>query len=233
MNLIGIDISIDSTGMSVFRGEELILFNFTTMKRSVLWIKKMMEYVDFEFINYTYKIIENYTEKEIMKLREFDFVTNLIYNKIIGNIDKNEKTIIAIEGYNYGLRNTNSIVDIVSFSTLLRVKLLTIPNLEKIIIISPKSIKKEIAEKSYGFTLTKSGKKNINKNLEGTSGGNFDKKDVLMALLNMDIENKLTSMLNRHKEELLKLKNVPKGIDDVIDSFFIASLLYDVPQKID
>lgn len=225
MNLIGIDASIDSTGMSIFRGDELILFNFTTMKRNVLWIKRMMEYVDFEFVNYTYKSIENYTEKEIMKLREFNYVTDLIINKIIGNIEKNEKTIIAIEGYNYGLKNTNSIVDIVSFSTLLRFKLLGISNLEKIIIVSPKSVKKEIAEKSYGFSLTKNGKKNINKNFEGTSGGNFDKKDILMALLNMNVENKLTNMLNKYKEDLIKLKNVPKGIDDVIDSFFIASLL--------
>lgn len=225
MNLIGIDISIDSTGMSLLRDNDLILFNFTTQKKNVGWIKKTMEYIDYEFINYTYKDIENYTENEIMKLREYDYVTDLIYKKIIGNVNKKEKTIIAIENYNYGLKNTNSIVDIVCFSTLLRIKLLTVSNLEKIILISPKSLKKEVASMVYGYRLNRNGKKIINKNLNGIAGGSFDKKDMLMALIDMNIENKLTYILNKYKEDLLKMKSVPKPWDDIIDSFFIMKTL--------
>lgn len=225
MNLIGIDISIDSTAMSISRDNELILFNFTTQKRNVGWIKRTMEYIDYEFINYSYKDIENYTETEIMKLREYDYVTDLIYKKIVGNINKKEKTIIALENYNYGLRNTNSIVDIVCFSTLLRIKLLNLPDLEKIILISPKSLKSFICETTYGYTLNKKGTKIINKNPKGVSGGSFDKKDILVALFDMNIENKLTEVLNKYKDELLKLKSVPKPWDDLLDCWWILQTL--------
>lgn len=224
MNLIGIDISIDSTGMSILRGDEVIIFNFTTLKKSVGWVKKTMDVIDYEFINYTYKDIDNYTENEIMKLREFDYVTDLIYKKIIGNIDKKEKTIIAIEGYNYGLKG-NSIIDIVAFSTLLRVKLFNVPKLEKIIIVSPKSLKLMVCNMAYGHIFTKNGKKIVNKNPNGVSGGSFDKRDMMKALIDMEEDDKLSLLLNKYKDDLLKLKNIPKPWDDVLDSFWILQTL--------
>lgn len=225
MNLIGIDISIDSTGLAILRDDEIIISNFTVQKRNAMWIKKTMDAIDYEFINYTYKDIENYTESEIMKLREFDHVTDLIYNKLLGNIDKKQKTIIAIEGYNYGLRNTNSIIDIVTFSTLLRLKLLSLPKLDKLIIISPMTVKSLACEMSYGFTLTKSGKKIINKNSNGISGGKFDKKQMMESLIHMNGDDKLSVLLNKYKEELLKLKMVPKPWDDICDSYWILRTL--------
>ena len=57
MNLIGIDISIDSTAVSMYRkntyGEDLIISNFTTLKKNSKWIKNSMDVIDYEFINYT------------------------------------------------------------------------------------------------------------------------------------------------------------------------------------
>lgn len=224
MNYVGIDISIDSTGVSILRDDELFISNFTTLKRSVGWIKKTMNYFDYEFINYTYKEIDNYTECEIMKLREFDLVTDLIYNKIIGNIDIKENTLIAIEGYNYGLKG-NSIIDIVTFSTLLRLKLLNVPKLKKVIVISPMTIKSFAAEFSYGFVIDKKGKKIINRNHNGVAGGKFDKKDMMVAMLNIDCNDKLHEILSFYKEELLKLKNIPKPWDDILDSWWILKTL--------
>jgi len=224
MNYVGIDISIDSTGMSILRNEELIIFNFTTLKRSVGWIKKTMNYFDYEFINYTYKDIDNYTESEIMKLREFDYVTNLIFQKIIGNIDINEETLIAIEGYNYGLKG-NSIIDIVTFSTLLRLKLLNVPKLKKLIVASPMTIKSFAAEISYGYITDKKGRKIINRNHNGVAGGKFDKKDMMEALISMNGVDKLSIILNIYKDDLLKLKNVPKPFDDILDSWWILKSL--------
>ena len=226
MNLVGIDISIDSTGVSILRGEEVLISNFTTLKRSVGWIKKTMDVIDYEFINYTYKDIDNYTENEIMKIREYDYVTDLIYNKIVGNINKKEKTLIAIEGYNYGLRNTNTIVDIVTFSTLLRHKLLSLPKLDKMIILSPMTVKSMTAELVYGYELSPRAKnKKINKNNDGVSGGDFNKKDMMKALIDLNGNDKLSVILNKYKDDLLKLKNVPKPWDDIIDSYFIMKTL--------
>ena len=232
MNIVGIDISINSTGLSIFRNDEIILLNFSAMKRNYIWIKKTLEHIDFEFINYSYSDILEYSEKEIIKLREFDKVTDVIFNKIYGNIDKNEKTYIAIEGYNFNSFGGNSIIDIVCFSTLLRIKLLNIPNLEKIIIWSPKSIKSEMAKIVYGETIiekTKKGVKKItkitNKNTDGVTGGNFSKHDILKAIIDLNVDTKLTKFLNENKNELLKMKNIPKPFDDVLDSLTIMLIL--------
>lgn len=226
MNLVGIDISIDSTGLSVMKDNVVKIFNFTTLKKNVGWIKKTIDYIDYEFINYTYKDIDNYTESEIMRLREFDHVTDLIFNKIIENINKKEKTLIAIEGYNYSSKNTNSIIDIVTFSTLLRWKLLNkFPKLEKIIILSPMTVKSMTASLVYGFEVSKSGKKTVNKNKDGVAGGHFDKKDMMKALIDIKGNDSLSIVLDKYKDDLLKLKNVPKPWDDVIDSFFIMKTL--------
>lgn len=228
MNLIGIDISIDSTAVSILRDNDLIISNFTTLKRNIGWIKKTMDTIDYEFINYTYKDITNYTENEMIKLREYDYITNLIFKKIEGNVNKKEKIMIAIEGYNMGLKNTNSIIDIVSFSTLLRIKLLNLINLEKIIILSPMTVKSKTAELVYGYELSPRAKnKVINKNKDGISGGSFDKKDMMKALIDMNGTDKLSLVLNKYKDELLKLKRLPKPWDDIIDSFFIVKTLTD------
>jgi bacterioferritin (cytochrome b1) len=237
MNLVGIDISINSTGISILRDDEIILFNFTTTKKSYVWIKKTLEHIDFEFINYTHQERDNYSEKEIMKLREFDKVSDIIFNKVFGNIDKTQPTYIAIEGYNYGLKNTSSIIDIVTLSTLIRKKLLEgIPNLQQILILSPKSIKSKVCEMVYGKTTTekinKKGVKKItttiNDSTDGVTGGNFQKHDMLKALVELNVDTKLTDFLKENKDDLLKMKNVPKPFDDIIDSIWIMLVLKDI-----
>lgn len=237
MNLVGIDISINSTGISILRDNEIILFNFTTTKKSNIWIKKTLDYIDFEFINYDHQDIDNYSEKEIMKLREFDKVSDIIFNKVFDNIDKTTQTSIAIEGYNYGLQNTSSIIDIVTLSTLIRKKLIEgIPNLEKIVIFSPKSIKSKICELVYGITTTekvsKKGVKKItttvNQSPDDVTGGNFTKHDIMKAIIDFNVDTKLTNFLKENKDELLKMKNIPKPFDDILDSLSILLLLKDL-----
>ena len=49
MNIVGIDISKNSTGISIMRNEEIILFNFTTTKKSYVWIKKVLDNIDFSY----------------------------------------------------------------------------------------------------------------------------------------------------------------------------------------
>jgi bacterioferritin (cytochrome b1) len=237
MNLVGIDISLNSTGISILRNDEIILFNFTTTKKSYIWIKRTLEHIDFEFINYTHQDIDNYSEKEIMKLREFDKVSDVIFNKVFGNIDKTQNTYIAIEGYNYGLQNTSSIIDIVTLSTLIRKKLLEgIPNLEQILILSPKSIKSKVCEMVYGKTTTekinKKGVKKItttiNDSTDGVTGGNFGKHDIMKAIINLNIDTKLTDFLEENKDELLKMKNIPNPFSDILDSLSILLILKDL-----
>lgn len=89
------------------------------------------------------------------------------------------------------------------------------------------TVKSEAASISYGYTLNKKDKKIINKNPNGISGGKFDKKQMLESYLNLNDKDGLSNMLNKYKEELLKLKNVPKPIDDIVDSNFLMRILKD------
>jgi len=238
MNIVGIDISINSTGISIYKNNEITLFNFTTMKKNYCWIKKTLEHIDFEFINYSYSDVENYSEREIIKLREYDKVSDVIFNKIYQNIDKTQKTYVAIEGYNFGFnQQSNSIIDIVTLSTLIRKKLLDgIPNLEQIFIWSPKTIKSKLCEKIYGTTtiekINKKGIKKItttiNQSPDGVTGGNFSKHDIMKAIIDLNIDTKLTKFLEKYKDELLKMKNIPCPFSDVLDSISILILLKDL-----
>jgi len=160
MNIVGIDISKNSTGVSIMRNDEIILLNFTTTKKNYVWIKKVLNNIDFEFINYTHEDIKTYSEKEIIKLREFDKLSDTIFQKILGNIDKTQKTYICLEGYNYGLKNTNSIIDIVTLTTLIRKKLYNgIPNLEEMVILAPTTVKSKTCLMVYGTTTTETVRK--------------------------------------------------------------------------
>ena len=242
MNLVGIDVSINSTGISIYRDDEIILCNITSNKKSYIWIKKTLDHIDYEFITYTFPDVIDYSEKEIIKLREFDKVSDIIVNKIYGNIDKSQPTYIAIEGYNFGFnQQSNSIIDIVTLSTLIRKKLLDdIPNLEQIIIFSPKSIKSETCRMSYGETtietINKKGVKKItttiNQSPDGITGGNFSKHDILKAIINLSVDTKLIKFLEENKEELLKMKNIVKPFDDVLDSLAILLILKDLVSTI-
>jgi len=234
MNIVGIDISKNSTGVSIMRNDEIILLNFTTTKKNYVWIKKVLNNIDFEFINYTHEDIKTYSEKEIIKLREFDKLSDTIFQKILGNIDKTQKTYICLEGYNYGLKNTNSIIDIVTLTTLIRKKLYNgIPNLEEMVILAPTTVKSKTCLMVYGTTTTETVSKKgikktkvvVNKAPNGTTGGKFEKHDMLKALVDFNVDCKLTQFLKENKDELLSYKNIPKPFDDIIDSLFIMMIL--------
>ena len=236
MNIVGIDISKNSTGISIMRNDEIILFNFTTTKKSYVWIKKVLDNIDFEFITYTHESIKSYSEKEIIKLREFDKVSDIIFNKVLGNIDKTQKTYISIEGYNFG-KNTNSIIDIVTLSTLIRKKLYEgIPNLVEMVILSPLTVKSKTCEMVYGSTITETTNKKgvkkitkkINKSPDDITGTKFQKHDMLKAIIDLNVDVKLNQFLKDNKDELLSYKNIPKPFDDLIDAMFIMLILKDM-----
>jgi len=47
----------------------------------------------------------------------------------------------------------------------------------------------------------------------------------LKALVDFNVDCKLTQFLKENKDELLSYKNIPKPFDDIIDSLFIMMIL--------
>jgi hypothetical protein len=147
MNYIGIDISINSTAIFIeTNGIEKIL-SFTNKKDNNIYIKEL----DRSGVNFTYfdrKILKDYTDNELSKMRHYIDISDNVINKILSNIDLTKKTYCQIEGYSFS-KNTSSILDIVSLSTLIRSKLLV--NIKDIDmkIISPSSLKLEACKMVY------------------------------------------------------------------------------------
>lgn len=227
MNLIGLDISITSTAMSIESNGIIKLFNYTTHKSNIVWIKSVQDLITFRFIQY--KKIEDYSDYEMYKLQEYDSITNLILSDILNNIDKSKPTKVNIEGYSYS-SNTNSIIDIVCYSTLLRQKIYNHVS-KDIHIIPPKTVKIQTSVKVYGYQPAPIGKNGktlkdpmVTCNNDGVKGGDFEKKDMLNAMLDGNYYNPIYDYVKENKDSLLSLKTMPKPFDDVIDSILIMKL---------
>jgi len=224
MNTVGIDISLTSTGLYIIKDNQEYYFNYYKSDK----LSKLHNKLDFiTYRLYDYKINEDFSNNEILKMLQYNDVTNKIIEDILTVIgDSIEDTIVTIESYNYNAtrnNNSNTLIDTVAISTLLRIKILK----EKFKIVSfipPTSLKKYVCESVYGLgELTKKGKpKKPSANKLGIPGGKFTKSEMFLAMMESKYETKLKSYLTEDVKYLYSLKNIPKPLDDIIDAMWLA-----------
>jgi len=214
MNYIGLDISINSTALTVYN-DKYNFFNYTKKSKKYKWIKQTSDIIKYRYLDFVIDV--NFSDNLIEKILFNDKYSDMIVNDI--NKFEGEK-IIGIEGYNYGLKTTDSIIDISELSSIIKLKILkNVDNLKKVIIMPPKTVKIKSSNMVYGLN----GK--ISRNKNGVAGGSFDKKDMLIAFIDSKFENKLKDFLVDNIETLFVMKNVPKPFDDIIDSLFIMNIV--------
>jgi len=221
-NYIGIDISINSTAIYIESDKGMKIISFTNKKDNNVYIKELNNHgVEFEHINR--RKSKNYSENEVIKLRHYDEVATMILDKCNKYININENTYCQIEGYSFS-KNTSSILDIVSFSTLIRSYLLkNIPRLE-MSIISPSSLKLEACKLSYKpIDIGIRKPKFIYTNNDGVAGGSFKKHEMYKAILDGNISTPINKMLKDYIH-LLDRKSIPNPIEDIIDSIFACKV---------
>lgn len=225
MNIIAIDPSLISTAVIVYNGKEIKIFNYcrqsaaegkTGMKK---WFKSAEQYIKYRYIEY--RTYENYSEGEMTKLSDYDRITNLIIDDILNNIDKNLETKVGIEGFSFS-SSSGDIIDLVTFSTLLRKKLLDYVS-KNITVLSPSTLKLEACKLSYTpINVGKKKEKLEYRNSLGISGGNFTKREICLSI----VENKnWTDYWSKHikeiSSEIFGVSTIPKPYEDVNDSFII------------
>jgi len=222
MVYVGIDISVNSTAVSIFDGE-YNFYNYTTKKSNYTWIKKTIDIINFRFFHFGYKDIVEFSDKLLSKVKDYDSYSDLIINDIKshGCIPCGDKFVIGIEGYNYGLKTTDSIIDLAELSSIIKMKLVKNFPDSQIIIMPPKTVKIKSCKMVYKVI---DGKKVV-RNDKGVAGGSFDKHDMMVALLDSKMENKLIEFLKENQEILLNMKNIPKPWDDITDSLFIMEIV--------
>ena len=230
MNFVGLDISKISTAMSIENSKgENFLFNYTTKDPNYLWVKRTSEIINFRYYDYLDR--ETYSESELEKLRNFVNIANDIIKDIKNSIIDNYPVYIQLEGYSYG-SNVGPLIDLVGIGTIIRGKLLEhVPNVKLIEIVAPLSLKTQTAEYVYGYEMVEKGKrvvrltKVVNTNEDGVPGKSFSKHDMFKALMDAKLEVPVFEFYEIYKDDLMKMKNLPKPFDDINDAIFCKEII--------
>lgn len=221
-NTIGIDPSLISTGM-VVNGK---LFNYcretdaTTSKGGLTkWFKLSEGKVTLRWIKY--REYSNYSDGELVKLKDYDHVTDMILRDIKENIDENLPTKVAIEGYNFGA-SVGDLIDLVTFSTLLRKKLWDYVT-QDITVLSPSSLKQESCKMTYPpIDVGKKKEKLEWRNYIGISGGNFTKREMFLSIVeNQNWDDEWSAHCRSVQADLLEGKSIKKPYEDVNDAYLL------------
>jgi hypothetical protein len=190
------------------------------------WFKSAEQYCTYRFIDY--REFENYSEGELTKLKDYDKITDLILDDIKSNLVTGEISI-GIEGYNF-VATVGDLIDLVTFSTLLRKKLFDQIS-QNILVLSPSTLKLEACKLTYKPIIKEIGKKVKRieyewRNNLGISGGKFTKRDMALCIIeNEQIQDDWFSYLKLIKEELLSVKDIQKPHEDVNDAVLIYNIL--------
>jgi hypothetical protein len=232
-NIVALDPSLISTALVVGTGDTFKMYNYcressafgkTGIKK---WFKLAEQFVTYKFI--TYREFVDYSEGELTKLKDYDKITDEIISDILSNIDTSKPTKIGIEGYSFS-STAGDIIDLVTFSTLLRKKLFDQIS-EDITVMSPSTLKLESCKLTYPPIVTETGKKVKKVKIEyrnnlGLSGGKFTKTDMFMTIVdNNEMQDFWTKHCKLVKSDVLGVATIPKPYEDVNDAFLIYSVL--------
>jgi len=228
-NIVALDPSLISTALVVSSGNEFKMYNYcressafgkTGIKK---WFKLAEQFVTYKFIEY--REFKDYSEGELIKLKDYDRITDGIIEDVLSNIDSSKPTKIGIEGYSFS-STAGDIIDLVTFSTLLRKKLFDQVS-EDITVLSPSTLKLESCKLTYPpINIGIKKEKWVYRNSIGISGGSFTKTDMFMAIVeNTEMRDFWSKHCKLVKADVLSIATIPKPYEDVNDAFLIYSVL--------
>ena len=228
-NIIAIDPSLISTALVVSSGDTFKIYNYCRESKAfgkkgiTKWFGLAEEFITYKFIEY--REYKDYSEGELVKLKDYDKISDTIITDILENIDPKKPTKIGIEGYSFS-SSKGDIIDLVTFSTILRKKLFDKIS-EDIFVLSPSTLKLESCKLTYPpINIGIKKEKWIYKNKIGISGGSFTKTDMFLVIVENDF---LDDYWAKHckfiKTDLLEPKQIQKPYEDVNDAYLIYMVL--------
>jgi hypothetical protein len=228
-NIIAIDPSLISTALVVSSGDTFKIYNYCRESKAfgkkgiTKWFGLAEEFITYKFIEY--REYKDYSEGELVKLKDYDKISDTIITDILENIDPSKPTKIGIEGYSFSSA-AGDIIDLVTFSTILRKKLFDKIS-EDIFVLSPSTLKLESCKLTYApINIGIKKEKLIYKNKIGISGGSFTKTDMFLSIVDNDC---LDDYWAKHckfiKTDILEPKQIQKPYEDVNDAYLIYMVL--------
>lgn len=223
MNIVGIDPSLTCTAVVVNDKKAVFACN-KACQTSTGAPKKWFAICDLlvQTFPIDYQTIGGsaYSSTEILKLSAYHEATTRIVRFIKDNVNSSKPTHVFIEGYSYS-SSAGPLIDLVTFSTLLRLKLYNW--CDSITVIAPQSLKLEAAKLTY--PEIRKGRKTEYRNSSGVSGGAFKKHEMYKVLTeNSSMNCEWVQFLRGYEVEIMESKSVPKPIEDIND----AKLLYEI-----
>lgn len=234
MDIITIDPSLTCTAVCIngtFHVYASTHIAFTKSGKLKGWFEQMEPYAEFKFFD-QYDSSLPYSQLEVAKLSTYDFITDSIMSDIALNLhqDAND-ALVCIEGYSYSSA-TSAIIDLVTFSTLLRSKLQKELH-AKLIVVSPSTLKVKACEFTYGECVNDKGKIIPCRNPDGISGGRFKKHEIFKALIDNPqlAEDPYVNLLRNDFIGIMYLASVPKPVEDINDSKILYELILDMVEN--
>jgi hypothetical protein len=231
MNLVGCDLSLTSSAICIKnQGQTAQLYSYINEPPSNKWVKALSDVVNIISIPNVPRN-PNYMLNEVEKLVHFDTLSNVIVKSLLDNLKPDETNTVIVEGYSYS-SNTNAILDIVTFSTLIRFKIFHMIPYLNLKIVSPASLKLSTGMRTYGakpFLLGKKGqilkKEPSCTNNEGVVAGKFTKHEMYKALLDSKYQHPFAHYLAVNAAEILAMKKIPSPISDIVDAVHLSECL--------
>lgn len=228
MIFIGLDISKISTAMCIEREGIIKLYSYTSKKENNIWVKDTKHLINYRYITYKYSEEKDYSKSEILKLNEFDVVTDMIISDIVDNIQNLDDIKIGIEGFSYNSKGP--IFDLIEYTTFLKYKLMHQLNNIEINLISPLTLKSGACKMVYKPRIEIKGVRVIKEilhyeNTKGKEATKFDKWDMFFAFIDSNITMDLKEWCEKYEQNITKNKEVPKPLDDIIDAIFIKEMI--------
>ncbi len=210
MNFITIDFSLNSPGICVFNSNTEQYHFISYLKRTgTKKAIKMQE--DFALIEGVTLVFQpdwethvDYSSIELAKIKRYDIMSNDIIELITKHIDKEDSFKIAFEGVSYGSSaGTNNIIDMAAAASILKIKLLKYFKPEDILTIAPSTIKKHAGK------------------------GNMNKLALWEVFINNSTGENFLEETNFWKfaKTVEFGKSIPKPFDDLVDAFYLNSLM--------
>lgn len=234
-NIIALDPSLISTAL-VVNGK---VFNYcreesaSGKKGLRKWFKIMEEVITYRYISY--REYENYSDGELIKLKDYDKISTMILEDILNNIDLNLPSKVIIEGYSFGSSDQNSLIDLVTFSTLLRKKLYDSISKE-IVVLAPTSLKLKSCQLTYKPIDIGIRKPKLEyRNLDGLKGGDFTKVEIHKALVENDKykNDKYVKLLRHNNEEIMSNSKIQKPLEDTNDAYILYLIMLEGIEKLE
>jgi len=210
MTYITIDFSLNSPGICIYHNNKYTFFSYLkpksgTKKEQAIQaeMSKLSDVVFVEQPDFTNKL--NYSSAELAKIHRYITTSEDIIRVIKETTKGSTNYIFAFEGTSFGSKmGTNNIIDMAAGAAILKMKLIETFQPENIETIAPSTIKKHAGK------------------------GNMSKVELWGKFLSNTLEDEkleASDFLKFCQTEIGETTKIPKPFDDLVDAYFLNSLL--------